>query len=696
MRILFFLLISFISFAQQNTKVDFKTAKGNIAIDVNQKKVFGTVSYVFEVKESIDTIKIDAQKMTFSDVKINKKVVKFSNSGKTLNLFEGFKKGKNTVTFYYEAFPKQTMYFIDKKSVIPSAVEGQVWTQGQGKYTSHWFPSFDDVNEKVIFNMNVTFDEKYNVIANGFLKNSYVKDSLKKWYYEMKKPMSSYLLALVIGDFRNKVIASKSGIPLQFFIQPKDTSKFEPTYRHSKQIFDYLEKEIGFNFPWKLYKQVPVEDFLYAGMENTTCTIFAQDYVVDEIGFNDRNYINVNAHELAHQWFGDLVTAKSGKHHWLQEGFATYYALLAEKEVFGEDYFNHQLYRNSLQLRNAAKTDTIPVMNEKASSLSFYQKGAWALHCMRGKIGAKLFQKAVQNYLKKYQFKNVETSDFLAEIKNVAPDFDTVAFQKTWLEDYHFPTEIANELLKKNDFMKTLFEVQQMRKKSFAENKNTFVELLQSDLFYPIKTEIIYQLKEVKFDDKKELLELAMQTNDIKVRQAVAEFMDEIPLEFKSKYETFLYDKSYDTREIALIKLFNAFPESQANYLEKAKDWFGNNDLGLRTTFLLLCQMTDKIDENQKAKYFDELVNYTSSNYESSIRQNAFGTVFQAKQPIDNQVLKNLVNATIHHKWQMTKFAKDYIRQLLKTGNYREKFSALVSTLPDNEKNQLQKLLDEK
>lgn len=687
MRILFFLFLSFTSFAQQTTKVDFKTAKGNITVDINQKKVFGTVSYVFEVKESIDTIKIDAQKMTFSEVKINKKSVKFSNSGKTLNLFEGFKKGKNTLTFYYEAFPKQTMYFVDKR---------QVWTQGQGKYTSHWFPSFDDVNEKVIFNMNITFDEKYNVIANGFLKNSYVKNSQKKWYYEMKKPMSSYLLALVIGDFYNKIIASKSGIPLQFFIQPKDTSKFEPTYRYSKQIFDYLEKEIGFNYPWKLYKQVPVEDFLYAGMENTTCTIFAQDFVVDEIGFNDRNYINVNAHELAHQWFGDLVTAKSGKHHWLQEGFATYYALLAEKEIFGEDYFNHQLYRNSLQLRNAAKTDTIPVMNEKASSLSFYQKGAWALHYMREKIGAKLFQKAVQNYLKKYQFKNVETSDFLAEVKNVAPHFDTVGFQKMWLEDYHFPTYVANEILRKSSFMQTLFDVQQLRKKSFAENKDTFAKLLQSDLFYPAKTEIIYQLKEVKFADKKELLELAMQTNDIKVRQAVAEFMDEIPLDFKTKYETFLDDNSYETREIALIKLFNAFPESQAIYLEKAKNWYGNNDLGLRTTFLLLSQMSSAFDENQKQNYFNELVDYTSSKYESSVRQNAFSAAFQAKQPIDNQVLKNLVNATSHHKWQMTKFARDYIRNLLKTPLYREKFENLLSDLPENDKNQLQKLLNEK
>ena len=145
-----------------------------------------------------------------------------------------------------------------------------------------------------------------------------------------------------------------------------------------------------------------------------------------------------------------------------------------------------------------------------------------------------------------------------------------------------------------------------------------------------------------------------------------------------------------------MIKLFNAFPESQAIYLEKAKNWYGNNDLGLRTTFLLLSQMTDTFDENQKQNYFSELVDYTSSNYESSVRQNAFNAAFQAKQPIDDVVLKNLVNATSHHKWQMTKFARDYIRNLLKTPLYREKFENLLSDLPENDKNQLQKLLNEK
>ena len=130
-------------------------------------------------------------------------------------------------------------------------------------------------------------------------------------------------------------------------------------------MFDFLEEEIGVRYPWQNYKQVPVKDFLYAGMENTSATIFSDAFVVDSTAFVDKNYVNVNAHELAHQWFGDLVTETHGTHHWLQEGFATYYALLAEKDIFGDDYYYHKLYETSQQLVKAQETDTIPLMNSK-------------------------------------------------------------------------------------------------------------------------------------------------------------------------------------------------------------------------------------------------------------------------------------------------------------------------------------------
>ncbi len=694
MRIFLFLFIGFCSYAQQSTNVDFKTLDANIHIDAKEHKVSGAIHYVFDVKSPIDTIKIDAQKMIFKEVKINDKLVRFVNMGKSLKLFEGYDLGTNTLTFTYEAKPKQTLYFNgDFSSLVVS--NQQIWTQGQGKYTSHWLPSFDNVNEKVIFNLNFRFDKRYQVISNGILKKEIRKGDEMEWQYSMKKPMSSYLVMVAIGDFRNTLQSSKSGIALQYFIQPKDTAKFEATYRYSKRIFDYLEKEIGVKYPWEVYKQIPVEDFLYAGMENTSATLFSEDFVVDEIGFNDRNYINVNAHELAHQWFGDLVTAKSGTHHWLQEGFATYYAMLTEKDIFGDDYFYHQLYRTSLQLRNASKTDTIPVMNEKASSLTYYQKGAWALHVLRESIGAKAFKKVVKTYLKKYQFQNVTTDDFLSEVKKVAPEFDIVNYKKRWLLDSHFQTEEATVLLRKSPFLQRLFEVQQLRKNTFVENKEPFKSLLNSTLYFPIKTEILYQIKDLPFEDKKELLLLALQSKDVKVRQAVAEFTDEIPVEFKATYETLLDDASYDTKEIALIRLFNSFPDSQLNYIQKAKDWKGNNDLGLRTTMLFLSQKALGLDPNLLQKYKNELLEYTAPKYESSVRQNALQASVQLI-PIDNQVLLSLVQATTHFKWQFSKFAKEYIRQLMILDTYKERFQNLSLSLSSAEQQQLDKLLQEK
>ena len=514
--------------------------------------------------------------------------------------------------------------------------------------------------------------------------------------YKMDKPMASYLVMLAIGNFHHQTQTSASGIPLEMYYQPKDADKLDYTYKDSKTIFDFLEKEIGVMYPWKIYRQIPVEDFLYAGMENTTSTIFAQDFVVDESGFNDRNYLNVNAHELAHQWFGDMVTAKTGKHHWLQEGFATYYALLAERKIFGDDYFYYAMYKNSMLLRKEAKTDTIPILNEKATSYSFYQKGAWALFVIQESIGENNFKKVIKNYLKKHQYKNVETADFLNEIAKVS-DFDIVKFQKEWLEDYHFPTDKVNDLLMKSEFIRTLFEIQAQKNKPFADKEAFFTSIMKSNGFYALKKEIINQIQEVPFIEKEALLLLAMLTNDIEVRQSVAETLKIIPTSFLSEYETLLEDKSYDTKEIAFINLYKNFPDNRAKYLELSKNWVGKNDKGLRILFLsyYLAYNSATAATSQYSQYYYELVNYTSPKYESSIRQNAFENALYL-EPKNLKVLKNLVNSTTHPKWQLVRFARDTIRNLLKKDGFRELFATILLEVSDAEKFQLQRLLEEK
>lgn len=682
------LFISVFSFAQQTKSVDFTSVLGKIEINALDKSVSGEVTYIFKLSNPIDTIKIDAQNIDFSNLKINNIEVKYSNNRKQILLYEGCKLGVNQLTFNYWVQPKQAMYFVGKGEQL------QIWTQGQGKYTSNWFPSFDDPNEKLIFNLDIKFNTDFQVVSNGKLESKTTSQDNFIWNYRMKKPMSSYLLMLAIGKFEIKQEKSQSGKSLFYYIEKEDYSKLEPTYRYSKTIFDFLEKEIGVKYPWEVYKQVPVRDFLYAGMENTSATVFSRDFVVDSIGFNDKNYVNVNAHELAHQWFGDLITAQSGKHHWLQEGFATYYALLAEREVFGDDYFYKKLFDTALQLKSASKTDTNPILSDKASSLTYYQKGAWVLFVLREELGSKVFQKAVKNYLNNYSFKNVTTDDFLNEINKIT-QFDCESFSKKWLENSNFDFDYAIQLLSKNKSIKLLLEIKKMKVIPFKEKQELFEKIMISDAYFSIKEEIIYQCEKVPFENKQPLLKLALATKEVNVRQAIANTTPKIPLEFKSDFESLLNDTSYITKEIALSTFWSQFPEDQKRILDNSKEWIGFNDKNLRILWLTLVLGTKEYQMADKAKFYDELLNYCNPEFETSIRQNAMENLLFINEK-DQNVLPNLVNSLVSHKWQFSKFGKDKIRLLLKNPNIRIYLEQLLPNLSSAENLILAKILSDK
>lgn len=682
-----FLLITTFVFAQQTKYVDFKTVSGQLTINDSQKTISGYVDYEFDVLQPIDTIKIDGKNMEFTNVQVDGKDVIFLNTTKELQILNNFQKGNNHLTFNYNVKPKQALYFVDIENN-----EHQIWTQGQGRYTSNWFPSFDDVNEKVIFNIGVTYKKDYQVVSNGVLKSKTDKDDQIHWQYQMENPMSSYLLVLSVGKYERKDFTSKSKIPLEYYLEKKDTARFEPTYRYSKRIFDFLEKEIGVKYPWKVFRQIPVRDFLYAGMENTTTTLFTTRYVVDDVAFIDRNYTNVDAHELAHHWFGDLITAESSTHHWLQEGFATYYALLAERDIFGDDYFYAKLYDTAQQIKFASRTDAIPVLNAKASSLTFYEKGAWTLFVLHESIGDKAFKKAIKSYLKKYAFKNVNTQNFFDEIKKVS-DFDLVQFQKTWLESTAFDTPTANALLSKNKAIKVRLEVDKLKKTPLSEKIDFLKQTLDSDVQFSVKQAVISQLQTEKYENKKELLLKALQQNNIQLRQTLAGTLPAIPEDFRKEYETLLDDKSYETQEIALFYLWKNFPIHRKEYLDKSKEWIGFNDYNLRTLWLSLALSTPEYSEEPE-KLINELVSFSTPEYEATTRQNALEKLIAFKF-INDDVLTNLVKATTHHMWQFSKFGRETIRVLLKNSEMRTSFNRILPNLNPDEQFQLDRLLKE-
>lgn len=676
------LLAPQIGIGQQMAVVDFKQVSAEVKPLPSEEKVIGTVRYTFEVLQKTDSIYLDAINMSITNIALEG--VQAQATDDKIWLVDKFEAGREYTTFFsYEATPKQTLYFTGN----------QIWTQGQGKYTSHWLPSLDDMNDKIEFDLTFVVQSDKKVIANGHLLSVSEKNGEKYWKYDMEKPMASYLAAFAIGDFEKRSLLSNSGIPIELYYEAKDSLRVESTYRYTKKIFDFLESEIGVPYPWQNYKQIPVRDFLYAGMENTTATIFSEAFVVDSIGFNDRNYVNVNAHELAHQWFGNLVTETEGTHHWLHEGFATYYALLAEKEVFGEDYYYWKLFQSAEQLQalsDEGKGQSL--LDPKASSLTFYEKGALALHILKEQVGEEAFKSAIKSYLEKHSFKNVNTNDFLTEMR-AASGQDLLQFEADWLKQSAFKAEQAYKSLIRSPFINSYFEISALRGTPLKEK----MIQLKTELSFPNDysgQEAVYQLVGEPISETLSLYIDGFRSNNLYVRQAIALSMETIPKELLKNYESLLDDASYVTQEAALYNLWTQVAEKRAVYLDKMESVVGFQNKNVRQLWLVLALVDSDYRPDQTTAFGLELKGYTSSDYSFEIRETAFGYINEL-QFWDTVSLNNLVNASVHHSWRFRKYARGLLERLWKNQDYKILILAGMDSFSEKEKQYIKTKLEE-
>lgn len=699
--IVFFLVLAQILDAQIQDKVDFVHAEVYIEPMPDQKSIEGTVKYQFQVLKNIDSIFLDAKNMDFSSVLLDGERARFTNNGKTITLKKKFKRGDSySLELDFTAKPKQTVYFLGWEDEDP--VNDQIWTQGQGKYTSHWLPSFDDMNEKVEFDLQFKFDTGYSVIANGKLvRTGSGLDNEQVWHFDMQKPMSSYLLAFAIGNFAKLEDISTSGVPLEMYYEPQDSAKVEPTYRYTREIFGFLETEIGIPYPWQNYKQIPVRDFLYAGMENTGATIFSNTFMVDSVAFVDKNYVNVNAHELAHQWFGNLVTEQSGAHHWLHEGFATYYAYLSEKQIFGVDYFYWRLYDTALSLANfSGEGNGEALTNANAGSLTFYEKGAWALVMLRERVGDTNFNEGIRNYLSKYAYQNVTITDFMWEMEK-ASGMNLSDFEEVWLQESEFPFERVKQFLsEKNNSIKTYFEIQD----NIKQKPETTESILLSE-WSRLKSEELKQHLLLDYGDKLSdpFITQLLNTEGLKVRQAIITSIKVPSDDLINTLEKLLDDESYVTKEITLYKLWlksknlstgKPFPNDLTfRILDKLQNVEGLPGKNIRLLWLTLALITPNYQDGQKPQFYKELVGYTSPNHHFEIRQSAFSYLYSATAGFDDQTLKNLIHACNHHVWHFKKSCRKILKEFLKVEENKTRLMAIYSSLDREQQQYIDKTL---
>lgn len=631
--------VATVAFSQQTDSVNFTRAHVNATVEPGEKSIFCLVTYYFDVLKPVDSIFLDAKNMTFMDVVLNGESVDFIATLDHLIVKSDFEpSGGNELSVEYRVSPKKAMYFVEKNDYV------QVWTQGQGKYTSNWLPSLDDPNEKIEFDFTILGPRGFEVVTNGKL----IETNKGRFDFDMEEPMSSYLVALVVGKYGKKTIYSKHGTPLELYYYPEDSSKVEPTYRYTKKMFDFLEQELGYAYPWQNYKQVPVHDFLYAGMENTSTTIFADTYVVDSIGFNDKNYVNVNAHELAHQWFGNLVTATSGEHHWLQEGFATYYALLAERAIFGNNYYYWRLYEYAQELKDQDRMGNgTSLLNPKASSLTFYKRGAWTLHALREQVGDSAYRAAIKNYLNAFAFKNAETSDFISKVQESSGQ-DLTSFVDTWIKSDVFPYKQAHELF--------------MQSKFIQEYEMVDCEAVNSKCSYYLNSYVSDEAKIKIIRQRPDLITSETFENSIPVRRAIAEVLTTVPKKLKADYETLLDDDSYLTKEVALYNLWVNYPEDRFRYLDKLANVEGLT-YNVRLLWLVLALNTAGYKETDREKFYHQLVDFTGTQYNFEVRIHAFQYLISLGA-CNEGCKANLEAATGHHNWRLAKFAKEQLEKI--------------------------------
>ena len=349
----------------------------------------------------------------------------------------------------YGASPKRGFRFIKPDSLNPKK-QIQTWTQGQMIESRFWFPCIDEPQLKFPWDISVAVPTDYTVISNGhFIGTENRNDMQKIFKWKESIPNSNYLVSIVSGKFYEKrenyesilnEDHNKKTVELSYYVPEDKKESIERSFHWTPDVIRFFEEYFGTSYPYSKYSQTTVQDFEYGGMENVTCTTLPDDTLLDKrASIDNTSTRNVIAHELAHQWFGDLITCKDWAHIWLNEGMATYCEALYIEELEKKDEFQHYMRtianyyirKSCTDYKRPIVTNIYKYPDELFDSHS-YQKGAWVLHMIRNSIGDELFRKLLKKCLVDYKEKNIDTDEFCKALEEIS-EKDFKLFFKQWV-----------------------------------------------------------------------------------------------------------------------------------------------------------------------------------------------------------------------------------------------------------------------
>ena len=405
----------------------------HLAIDVTpdfqQRSVEGKVTLRFRpIAKPLQELRLDGIDLTVLSATSTEKIMGYQATDK--NVIITFEQPiapdkEATVAVSYRATPEKGLYFRTPQMGY-KAEDMHLWTQGEPIEARHWYPSFDAPNEKFTSEVTCRVPEGMVVLSNGKLisEEKTAGSDLVAVRWLQDKPHVNYLISLVAGHLK-KIEDRYKDIPLAFYTPASQIEQAASSFKDTKDMMGFFEQEIGVPYPWAKYYQVCVDDFGWGGMENTSITTLNDRTLFTDATENIHSSQGLVAHELAHQWFGDLVTCKDWSHIWLNEGFATYYERLYDGHKNGRDSMLYGLYQSAKQITNFRnETNSIVRRNYNVPEDVFgylaYPKGSWVLHMLRSQLGEELYRRCIKTYLERHQFETAVTEDLNAIIEELS------------------------------------------------------------------------------------------------------------------------------------------------------------------------------------------------------------------------------------------------------------------------------------
>ena len=426
--------------AVRERQVDITRLTADLTIDMKRQTLDGTVTVAFApLQTKLDVLTLDAADLNIDAVQLvraeSSTELDFSVENRQLQISlpaELDAYDDLAVRISYNAQPKTGMYFFPETETESA----EAWNYGEGGRHNNWLPMYNDTNERFAVDFRITVDKPYVVLGNGVQKEvEENRDGSLTYRWTQDEPIPNYLLALNIGEFVEVPLADadvgQRKVPLSVWTHAGDEASAAYSFGKTPEMVEYFSELLDYDYAWPKYDQMTLRNF-WGAMETATMVGFTEASLHYPGGLADDapqlhealatwTTEDTIAHELAHHWFGDLLTCRSLASLWLNESFATYLHTVWNGHAYGEDDLTYQRWRYLQSyldyIEETGEVRPLEYFNYDASDDMYtieitYLKGAMVLHLLRQVLGDQTFYRSLSAYLETHAFSEVDSYDF--------------------------------------------------------------------------------------------------------------------------------------------------------------------------------------------------------------------------------------------------------------------------------------------